>query len=523
MVEEVAVEEGQWGDFIRRRGDLTEERLRVTSFGSMRVDGENVPMFHGQHETIGRGEEGGEKVRGEGENESIGDAHLVKPFQSHKPLLSSLMEDGEDSSSSQFNKYKSFSVKNKPQQDDMRVENQNFAFGKRIDNRTIVPPLDHSFDLVGGNRETGGKGDSSDLNLIDEAVFGSAYSSFNPSEATRPRQVTVDPSVIVARQATMDPSLNLVDQEYFTPSTLDNDPFTHHPDKSQTYSPSQSENSDSSKRDFGGSSEGLQTQTAPLSDKLGFIDEQFFQPMQISPPSSLDSENSQEHQLNDDVQQSHSKQQSSQPNQNSPPKMKSGGAKWFQTELDLPEEGPKGSKKMSEPTDLLKYSERLELEQRATPALQSEQKFQQKASESFEMQKMAREDLKTNMSEKRKAKKKAKSEAGVKEERSEEKSASSRKGKSTSVLEELTSENFEDHPELPSAERMGPKKKGRWERGGEKKPGSSGAALDYVRKLRKMEEQATTAPAFPLGTNLQVDIKTGKSAKKTCLTCGCYL
>ena len=122
VAEEVAVEEGRWADFVRRRGDVTEERLRVTSFGSMRVDGENVPMFHGQHETLTTGREE-EKVRGEEENESIGDAHLVRPFESHRPLLSSLMEDGEGSSSCQFNKYKSFSVKNSQQQDDTRVEN----------------------------------------------------------------------------------------------------------------------------------------------------------------------------------------------------------------------------------------------------------------------------------------------------------------------------------------------------------------------------------------------------------------
>jgi len=229
----------------------------------------------------------------------------------------------------------------------------------------------------------------------------------------------------------------------------------------------------------------------PLSDELGFIDEQFFQPLQSSPPSSLDSEN----QPKDDA---HSKQQSSQLTQKSPPTVKSGGAKWFQTELDLPEDPTKESKGISEPTDSLKYSERLELEQRATPTLQSEQKFQQKASESFEMQKMAREDLKASMSEKRKAKKKSKSKAEVKEEIFEEKSASSKKGKS--VLEELQSADFEDHPE-PSPDKVGPKK-GRREKG-DKKPGGGGAALEYVRKLRKMEEQATTAPVFPLGTNLQ--------------------
>ena len=68
------------------------------------------------------------------------------------------------------------------------------------------------------------------------------------------------------------------------------------------------------------------------------------------------------------------------------------------------------------------------------------------------------------------------------------------------MLEELQSTDFDDHPEPPPG-RVGPKK-GRWEKS-EKKPGSGGAALEYVRKLRKMEEQAT-APVFPLGTNLQV-------------------
>ena len=51
---------------------------------------------------------------------------------------------------------------------------------------------------------------------------------------------------------------------------------------------------------------------------------------------------------------------------------------------------------------------------------------------------------------------------------------------------------------------MEPKKGRKKEKGDHKKPGSGGAALEYVRKLRKMEEQANTAPVFPLGTNLQV-------------------
>ena len=107
------------------------------------------------------------------------------------------------------------------------------------------------------------------------------------------------------------------------------------------------------------------------------------------------------------------------------------------------------------------------------------------------------------MSEKRKGKKKAKSEAGVKGDKFKEESASSKDGKSLSVLEELTSSsNIEGHLE-PAASKLGPKKKHR-DTAGQKKPGSGGAALEYVRKLRKMEEQVTSAPVFPLGTNLQV-------------------
>merc|ERR1719397_974778 len=244
-----------------------------------------------------------ESLRREEKEESIGTAHLVRPSESPRPLLSSLMEDEEGSSSSRFNKYKQFSVRNKPQQDDTRVESQNFAFGKRIDNRTIVPSLDQN------NCENEGKGDSSDLNFIDKAVFGSAFTAFNPSDANRPRQVTVDPSVMIARQASVDPDLNLVDQEYFAP-TLDPS-SSHHPNQCQTYPPIKCEDSDSSKRDIGGSSESSQKHE-PISDELGFIDEQFFQPVQTSPPSSLVSS---KHQLKNDLQQFHSKEQSSQPTQ----------------------------------------------------------------------------------------------------------------------------------------------------------------------------------------------------------------
>ena len=107
--------------------------------------------------------------------------------------------------------------------------------------------------------------------------------------------------------------------------------------------------------------------------------------------------------------------------------------------------------------------------------------------------------MKANMSVKRKGKKKGISEAGVKEDKFKEE-----EGKSPSVLEELTtSTNIEGHLE-PAASKLGPKKKHR-DTTGQKKPGSGGAALEYVRKLRKMEEQVTSAPVFPLGTNLQVE------------------
>ena len=61
MLEEVAADESRWADFVRRRADPTEERLRVTSFGSMRVDGENVPMIHGQHDHLTTGRENDER------------------------------------------------------------------------------------------------------------------------------------------------------------------------------------------------------------------------------------------------------------------------------------------------------------------------------------------------------------------------------------------------------------------------------------------------------------------------------
>ena len=473
------VGEGRWADLVRSRGtDATEERLRITSFGTMRVDGENVPFYHGQHEPLPQRGEDGERV-GDGV-EGTGEAHMVRSRESHRPLLSSVMEEEEGAMSSRYAKYKQFSVKNKTQQDDTRIENQNFAFGKRIDNRTLVPPIEYKTDE--------GKGDPSDLNLIDKAVFGSAFSSFNPSEANKPRQVTVDPSVLVARQAAIDPDLNLVDQEY----------FSHHHDhhhQGQVAPPLDW------KSDAELSSVTSQTNTiTPPLDDLGFIDEQFFQPLQSSPPS----EKNQEQHLKDDIDspQSHSKKQLSEQTQESHSSLtvKSVGAKWFQTELNLPEEK---AEKLSESLDLPKYSEILELEQRANPSLQSEQIFNQKAAESFEVQRMARDDLKVKMSEKRKGKKKAISEAEVKEDKFKEESTSSKEGKSPSVLEELTtSTNIEGHLE-PAASKLGPKKKHR-DTAGQKKPGSGGAALEYVRKLRKMEEQVTSAPVFPLGTNLQV-------------------
>ena len=486
---------GKWLDFVRRGRDVTEERLRVTSFGSMRVDSENIPVIHGQHERL-VGQEKELEEREPEKKEVVGEAHLVQNTARPGPLLDSLLED-DGASNSNYVKYKQFSVKSNSEQDENRVEKQNFAFGKRIDNRTIVPPLDSDGDI--------GEGGSSDLNLIDKAVFGSAFSSFNPDEAKMPRQVTVDPSVEVARQAVADPDLNLIDQEYFAPASLSQSPHfdptgqEHVSSFPNSSSPQLCQSKPSSRNsedypltnNFEDSSQGCHNQTSPSED-LGFIDEQFFKPLNTSQAISPSSEKNQNEQLLGRFE-SHSKQQSSDiQNEFSPPK-KTASSKWFQTNLDLPEKFSEEIGGKSEPSDLLKYSEKLELEQKSSPTLQSEEKFRQKASESFDSQRMTRENLKAEATEKRKTKKKAKTKI------SPEEPSSAERRKQVTVLDELNNEPLENLDTLDTL----PGKKGSVMGRGHKKPGGGGAALEYVRKLRKMEEQASTGPVFPLGTNLQ--------------------
>ena len=231
----------EYGMEGRRKNEDT-DNLRMTSFGSMRVDSDNRPRWRGEEEQGAQQEverEGGGMVR----------PHKEQP----EGYLGALFEEEDQVVRNPYTKFRPFSTG--AEDKDFKAEKQHFAFGAVIENKTLVPPLENTpppseLHSLKPSRHK----DKDDLNYMDKQLFGSAFSSFSPSEAAKVREVSVDPSCDLAREVAREEGLNLVDQEYFASSSL------NPTEESSREAP----------------------QLAEEVKDLGFIDEQFFAPTNVS-------------------------------------------------------------------------------------------------------------------------------------------------------------------------------------------------------------------------------------------------
>jgi 23S rRNA-/tRNA-specific pseudouridylate synthase len=396
--EEVTLQEvaGGWQDLAVGRGSRrqeTEERLRITSFGSVRVDGENRPV----RETV---------RRIDSEAEGVGSVQVRRPDGAHSYMAALFETEAVDG----FAKYSRFPSAGSGGElgaaEEFRVERRHFAFGQQIENRTIVPQLDdieNQNDAVSVDEK---------LNYIDEQVFGSAFASFSVTEAARPRTVTLDPAVVAARELAMDPDLNTVDRQYFVvpsaPSDLQENILPEYVDEIHKLSEAHIQSS-------------KQQEQPKVHDKnrleedvdLGFIDQQFFAP---DSPNPLETESTKS----------------------------SAAKKWFQTDLV-------GWDETAEKKNLHSSAYDLEASAESSEQLKARMTTLRKEKKATDLQKPVQESV-----------------VGVEQQKADQK-----------------------------ADKKAAKAR---------KKGEGGRALDYVRRLRRLEAEGAggrEAGGHALGTNLQ--------------------
>jgi len=244
--EKEIIVDSKWSNYAPRRRNTFDEVRSVTSFGSLRVDADNVPQLE-----LNRVEETKERS-------SLGGSYTesYSKINAHKSDYLSLLI--EEQSNTNFPSITPLVPEKLPTQDEEEsIAKQHFSFGKFRENKTI--PV--SFE----NPKTSEKGD---FNYFDEMMFQESYQKFSTEEANKIREVKVDGSVQVAREQSLDSELNLIDQDYFSPN------FGKPMDVIEGQS------------DF--SAFPVTTENIKLNkdDNLNYIDEQFFNP-QLKASSNL--------------------------------------------------------------------------------------------------------------------------------------------------------------------------------------------------------------------------------------------
>ena len=181
-----------------------DELTSLTSFGSIRLDKDNKPQLNsvGEQSIL---------------NEDLGKSFLESnPSQEDEDLprdyLGLPVHD-----SNKFDKFSAFQSHPAFRSQD-RDSFRKFAF-EPTETRTIPVNFEPESKEL---RE-------SDLNYFDELIFQDSLDKFNSHEVNKPREVHLDPAVIMSKEQTMENDLNFIDKTYFNPLgaeeiTLDKSP-----------------------------------------------------------------------------------------------------------------------------------------------------------------------------------------------------------------------------------------------------------------------------------------------------------
>ena len=181
----------KWKDYIRTPRATLDEFSSVTTFGSVRVDSDNLPRIFENSEEV-------EKRNISNSDEGGAYTETFTKLDAHKNDYLSLLVEHESKSASPF-----IPIKHTSEEVDHEdfIAKQKFSFGKVRENKTIPVIFEDS---------------KNDMNYFDELIFNDSYSKFSAKNVHQSREVTVDPSIEVAREQIADPDLNLIDQEYFS-------------------------------------------------------------------------------------------------------------------------------------------------------------------------------------------------------------------------------------------------------------------------------------------------------------------
>ena len=181
----------KWKDYVRTPRATLDEFSSVTTFGSVRVDSDNLPRIFENSEEV-------EKLNISNSDEGGAYTETFTKLDAHKNDYLSLLVEHESKSASPF-----IPIQHTSEEVDHEdfTAKQKFSFGKVRENKTIPVIFEDS---------------KNDMNYFDELIFNDSYSKFSAKNVHQSREVTIDPSIEVAREQIADPDLNLVDQEYFS-------------------------------------------------------------------------------------------------------------------------------------------------------------------------------------------------------------------------------------------------------------------------------------------------------------------
>ena len=274
----------RWAEFQDKGHNVNtlDDVTTITTFGSIRLDTDNLPREERGEESEGAGSASSSpgvafsetqtwsEIRGEADADCFG---LVTNEQSEK-----------------FQKFRPFQSNNEICGLN-NVITRKFAFASeedfeerknnhRMESKTI-PVI---FDTSGSHDTHSSVGADGGLNYFDKLAFEESLQRFKSETINDPMEVKVDPAVIVAKEQMADPDLNFVDQNYFAQNIA---PASHIKlDFESTLLSQNYISSDSDKVAI--NSEMLHEQTSD--PDLNFIDQNFFSPSSSATNSTSNSE-----------------------------------------------------------------------------------------------------------------------------------------------------------------------------------------------------------------------------------------
>jgi len=197
----------RWSDYAIRGRQSLDEVSNITSFGSIRLDTDNLPLRPTKQfldDKLG----------------SKAGHHSSEVPRSTSSNLTDYLGIPVDEQFVKYDKFSAFSAisKNSDQYD----IDKKFAFDINEENSAARenPTIPVRFDLEDNNQSMLDPSlelsKESDLNYFDQIVFEESYTKFNPEAANIPRKVGVDESLGLSQTQTSEPDLNFFDKTYFS-------------------------------------------------------------------------------------------------------------------------------------------------------------------------------------------------------------------------------------------------------------------------------------------------------------------